>query len=74
MKKNVIKKDDTKFTRKAQGNVQKNEMKLFFCFPHNTNSRGGGGELEHKKRWGCSSRILKLTPKENQSGRGSRIF
>ena len=34
MKNMVIKKDDTKFTRKAQDNVQ-NEMKLFFCFPHN---------------------------------------
>ena len=29
------------------------------------------GGLKYKKRWGCSSRILKLTPKGDQSGRGS---
>lgn len=27
---------------------------------------GGGGGLEYKKRGGCSSRILKLTPKGDQ--------
>ena len=32
------------------------------------------GGLEYKKRWRCSSRILKLTPNRDKSGRGSRIF
>ena len=32
-----------------------------------------GGE-SNIKNVGCSSRILKLTPKGDQSGRGSRIF
>ena len=38
--------------------------------------RGGGGVggIEYKKRWECSSRILKLTPKGDQSGHGSHIF
>lgn len=41
---------------------------------------GGEGGLEYKKRGGCSSRILKLTPKGDQLTqltqllRGSRIF
>ena len=40
----------------------------------NFTSRVGGEGLKYKKRWGCSSRILKLTPKGDQSGRCSHIF
>ena len=44
------------------------------CYENVTPAGEGGGGLEYKKRWGCSSRILQLTPKGDQSGRGSRIF
>ena len=63
MKKKCNKKDDRKFTRKAQGNVQKNEMKVFFCFPHNTNSwGGGGGGLEYKKKVGMLVENFEIDP------------
>ena len=39
-----------------------------------TAAKPPGGGLEYRKRWGCSSIILKLTPQGDQSGRGSRIF
>ena len=48
--------------------------KFSFSFSRSPYRGGGGGGLEYNKRWGCSSRILKLTPKGDQTGRGSRIF
>ena len=38
-----------------------------------TDGRIPGGDSNIKRR-GCLLRILKLTPKGDQSGRGSRIF
>ena len=52
-------------------------MGLFYCFPTGAapgQPPGERGGIEYKKRWGCLSRILKWTPKGDQSGNGSRIF
>ena len=40
---------------------------------HNKHVVAPGGD-SNIKGWGCSSRILKLTPKGEQTGRGSRLF
>ena len=37
-------------------------------------SRGGGGGTPMRNRRGCSSEILNLTPKGDQSGRGLSKF
>ena len=64
----------TWFTKPSRCSTPKYSLETYFGIVFGVRSPGGwgGGVLEYKK--GGSSRILKLTPKGDQSGRGSRVF